>query len=183
MSPTGDWRKSKIIGSMLCSSSDITTRCIMGNIAFQSFSKIWIRRSRIPLKKKLRLYAACVLIMMYNSNSWAAPKVAMDKLDAYHRKHIRAVTCHRWPHSFISNDTLYSMCNATPLSTKVAQLRWSMFGHVLRMPENTPAQRALEFAVVASNKYQARKGRHYTNLLSTLRADLKEAKMGTLRTC
>ena len=28
------WRKSKILGSLLCSSSDITVRCIMGNIAF-----------------------------------------------------------------------------------------------------------------------------------------------------
>ena len=28
------WRKSKILGSLLCSSSDITARCIRGNIVF-----------------------------------------------------------------------------------------------------------------------------------------------------
>ena len=31
------WKKSKILGSLLCSSSDITARCIMGNIAFHSY--------------------------------------------------------------------------------------------------------------------------------------------------
>ena len=57
-----------------------------------------------------------------------------------------------------------------------------MFGHILRMPEDTPAQKALEFAAVGCNKYKARKGRHCTNLLSILRADLKDAGLGTLRT-
>ena len=42
-----EWRNSKILGSLLCSTSDITSRCVMGNIAFQSFWKIWIRGSKI----------------------------------------------------------------------------------------------------------------------------------------
>ena len=154
-----DWRKSKILGSLLCSSSDIEACCVMGNIAFQSFWKIWICGSKIPLTKKLQLYnATCVSIMLYNCNSWAAPKAAMDKLDACHRKHLRTITGHKWPDSLISNEALYKMCKTTPLSTKVHQLRWTMFGHVLRMPEDTPAQKALEFAVVGSNKYKAHKG-------------------------
>ena len=31
------WRKSKIFGSLLCNSSDITAHCIKGNIAFQPY--------------------------------------------------------------------------------------------------------------------------------------------------
>ena len=73
------------------------------------------------------------------------------------------------------------MCNTTPLSMKVTKQRWAMFGHVLRMPTDTPAQKALEFAVVGANKYKARKGRHCTNLLSLLRSDLKDTRLGTLR--
>ena len=46
------WRKSKIMGSLLCSSSDITARCIIGNIAFHSYWKLWIRGSKIPLTTK-----------------------------------------------------------------------------------------------------------------------------------
>jgi hypothetical protein len=37
-----EWRKFKIVGSFLCSTSDIEARCVMGNITFQSFWKIWI---------------------------------------------------------------------------------------------------------------------------------------------
>jgi hypothetical protein len=43
-------------------------------------------------------------------------------------------------------------------------------------------KKALEFAVVGSDKYKARKGRHCTNLLSILRADLRNVGLGTLRT-
>ena len=178
-----DWRKNKILGSRLCSSSDITARCIMGNSAFRSFWKLWIRGSKIPLAKKLQLYnATCVSLMVYNCNSWAAPKAAMEKLDVCHRKHLRKITGHQWPNSLISNKALYKKCNTIPLSTKVVQLRWSMFGHVLRMAEDTPAQKALEFAVTGSQKYKARRGRHCTNLLSMLRSDLKDNGLGNLKT-
>ena len=37
------WRRSKILGSLLCSSSDITAHCIKENIAFQSYWKLWIQ--------------------------------------------------------------------------------------------------------------------------------------------
>ena len=176
------WRKSKILGSLLCSSSDVSARRVIGNIAFQSFWKIWIRKSKIPLSKKLRLYdATCVSIMLYNCNSWAAPKAVMDKLDACHRRHLRIITGHRWPNSLISNDALYEMCNTVPLSIRVAKQRWSMFGHILRMPESVPAQTALDFAVTGSSQYRARKGRHCMNLLGVLRADLKTSGLGTLK--
>ena len=116
------WRKSKILGSLLCSSSDIAARCTMGNIAFQSFWKIWICGTKILLMKKLRVYnATCVSIMLYNCNSWAAPKAALEKLDACHRRHLRTITGHHWPDSLISNKALYKMCNTTPLSEKVAR--------------------------------------------------------------
>ena len=36
-----DWRKSKILGSLLCSESDIAARCIAGNNAFYKFTKNW----------------------------------------------------------------------------------------------------------------------------------------------
>ena len=55
-----------------------------------------------------------------------------------------------------------------------------MLGHILRIEPDTPAQKALEFAVSGSQAYQARQGRHCT--LGTIRADLKKAGLGPLRT-
>ena len=177
------WRKNKTLGSMLCSTTDVTARCIQGNVAFHSLRKLWSRRTKIPLKTRLRLYNAyCVSIMLYNSNSWAVTKAMLDKLDACHRRHLRSITGHCWPKSLISNKALYELCNEEPLSTKVAKQRWSMLGHVLRMDPNTPAQRSLDFAVTGSQAYKPRQGRHCTNLLGTIRADLKQAGLGPLRT-
>jgi hypothetical protein len=119
--------------------------------------------------------------MLYNCNGWEAPETALDKLDACHRKHLRTITGHRWPESIISNDALYEMCNTPPLSVKVAQQKRSMFGHVLRMPEDIPAQRALEFALLGARKYRTRRGPHCINLLSVLLGDLKKAGIGTLK--
>ncbi|XP_078682194.1 uncharacterized protein LOC144916745 [Branchiostoma floridae x Branchiostoma belcheri] len=172
-----EWRKSKILGSLLCSSADIEARCIMGNIAFRSFCKIWIRRSRIPLTRKLQLYnACCVSIMLYNCNRWAAPRTVIEKLDTCHRKHLRAITGLQWPGSRVTNDTLYKVCNTEPLSVKVEKLRWSLFGHILRMPQDTPAQKALEFSFLSSKRYKARRGRHCINLLNLLKGDLKRRR-------
>ena len=120
--------------------------------------------------------------MLYNCNSWAVPKAMIDKLDACHRRHLRYITGHCWPKSLITNQALYELCNEAPLSSKVAKQRWSMLGHILRMDPDTPAQRALDFAVSGSQAYQARQGRHCTNLLGTIRADLKQAGLGPLRT-
>ena len=121
----------------------MTARCIMGDIAFHSYWKLWIRGSKITLTTKVRLYyATCVSLMLYNCNSWATPKTFQDKLDACHRKHLPTITKHRWPHSVISNDALYKMCNVVPLSVRVKEQRCSMLGHMLRMPETTPAQQA-----------------------------------------
>ena len=151
------WRKSKKLGSVLCSSSDITARCIKGNIAFQSYWKLWIRGSKIPLKTKIYLYdTTCVSQMLYNCNSWQLQRnfwisLMPATVDTFAPS--LAIAGHRWPDNVISNDTLYNMCNVAPLSVRVNQQRWSMFGHVLRMPVSTLAQQALEFAVLGSSKY------------------------------
>lgn len=56
-----------------------------------------------------------------------------------------------------------------------------MFGHVLQMPEDIPALRALEIAVLCANQYRASKGSHRTNQLRVLRSDLKEVGQRTTK--
>jgi hypothetical protein len=71
------------------------------------------------------------------------------------------------------NETLYKRCNTTPLSVRAARSRWKMLGHVLRSPENSPAQSALCFAVDAMSCMPGRVGRHRVNLLQIIKKDLK----------
>jgi hypothetical protein len=172
-----EWCSTKLLGSLMCSTKDISRRCILGNVAFNNFKKVWMN-SRITLAKKLKVYEAQVVsVIMYNSSCWAAPKVVLEKLNVCHRKHLRQILNIRWPFGFISNKTLYAKCNTTPLSERAEYSRWKMLGHVLRSPENSPAQAALCFAVESMNNLPGRLGRHRINLLSVLRNDLKSRNL------
>ena len=44
----------------------------------------------------------------------------------------------------ISNDNLFTRC-VEPLGLIIRRLRWNLFGHVLRLQRNTPAQVAMDF--------------------------------------
>ena len=141
------WCSTKLLGSLMCCTKDIFHRTILGNAAFQSFKKVWLS-SKIPLEKKLMVYEAQVVsVIMYNASCWAAPVAVMEKLDICHRKHLRAIMNIRHP-SMISNKTLYLRCNTVPLSKRTEIAKWKMFGHILRSPENSPAQSAVCFVVV-----------------------------------
>ncbi|KAL5247145.1 hypothetical protein ACHWQZ_G019116 [Mnemiopsis leidyi] len=167
-----EWCSSKLLGSLMCCTKDIFHRCILGNAAFQSFKKVWMR-SKIPLDKKLKVYEAQVVsVIMYNASCWAAPAAVMEKLDICHRKHLRAIMNVRYP-STISNKTLYLRCNTCPLSERVQRARWKLLGHVLRSPENSPAQSALCFVVNQVTILPGRRGRHRINLFDVLKSDLK----------
>ena len=168
-----EWRTNKTLGSLLCSTKDIFHRCYLGYAAFNNFKKVWMQGSKISLDRKLCVYEAQVVsTMLYNSNSWSAPKWVFEKLDVTHRRHLRSILNCKWPHA-ISNKSLYERCNSRPLSERVHESRWKMLGHVLRSQENSPSMLAFNFSIGGSNIYKARRGRHKTNLLSTLKQDLK----------
>ena len=110
--------------------------------------------------------------MLYNSNSWSSTKVALNKLDVTHRRHLRQILNVRYPGQ-ISNKTLYKRCNVEKLSDRVSKYRWRMLGHVLRSDENTAAHQALSFAVETDDGYyKGRVGRPRCNLFTLLRNDL-----------
>ena len=169
------WRKSVSLGSKLCSTKDIQHRCILGNSAFQKYKKVWLQGTRISLQTKLKIYEAQVVsVIMYNSNSWAAPKNILSKLDICHRKHLRQIIGMTWPHGIISNVSLYKRCNTVPLSERVGLARWKMLGHILRSSSNSPAQLALSFAVDSRHTMTGRVGRHQTNLFKFICKDLSD---------
>ena len=67
------WRTHKTLGSLMCSEKDIKHRCILGNVAFKKFENVWLKKTKISLDRKLKIYEAQVVsIIMYNCNSWAA---------------------------------------------------------------------------------------------------------------
>ena len=172
------WRSTKSLGSFLCSNRDIEERCNKGWQAFTKFEKVWVHGKKISLDRKLKLYEALVVsVMLYNANSWSAKGSMLDKLDITHRKHLRKILNIQWPKSVMRNETLYKRCNTVPLSERVDEMRWRMFGRILRSDDNTPAYVSLVFAISNPLNSKGRRGRPRLNLFNLLRDDLKERKL------
>ena len=171
------WRFCKSLGSLLCSTADISHRIALAQSAFQTYTKLWLRGTQIPLERKLIVYEAQVLsVLLYNCSSWSAPKAVMEKLNTCHRKHLRHICNIHYP-GVISNKELYRRCKSVPIVERVRKARWTLLGHILRMDDNCPAVLALRFAVDTASSLRGRRGRPRTNLFSFIQADLKEHNM------
>ena len=139
-----EWRTNKLLGSLLDTEKDVNNRIILGNIAFNKFKNVWLKRNIISVKRRIQdVYNAQVLsILLYNCSSWAANKQVLNKLDISHRHHLRYILNVKWPQK-ITNIRLYELTESRPLSEFVERSRWSMLGHILRMSENSSACCAL----------------------------------------
>ena len=166
------WQKTKLLGSYMCSAYDIHMRCIAGNVAFNNYKNVWLQGRRISISRRIQVYEAMVVsVIMYNCSSWAATNEVLRQLDVCHRNHLRQILKIHYPNR-ISNEKLYALCSTKPLSDRVKIARWKMLGHILRSPVNSPAALALSFAVEGSSELKGRRGRHQTNLLTTIRKDI-----------
>ena len=83
-------------------------------------------------------------IITYNFSTWALTQSELDRLDAFHRRQLRAVIGVRYPDK-ISNEDLYDRTKSVPLSHELFQARWRMLGHVLRMNSELPAKEAMSY--------------------------------------
>ena len=138
-----EWKSVKKLGSLLNEEEDIKRRMQLATVQFAKLSNIW-KTKGIALKTRLRLYNALIIpIITYNAGTWGLTSAQSNKIDVYHRKQLREVLRIKWPNK-ISNDKLYDICNVVePLSTKIARLRWSLFGHILRLNDEVPAKKAM----------------------------------------
>ena len=170
------WRKSKCLGSMLCSIADMKNRMVLANMAYSNFKRIWIYGKQIKMPTKIKLYEAIVVpIVIYNSNSWALPRKEENKIDAWHRNHLRQILKKTYPIK-LTNEELYNIAQVRPISERVKKYRWDMLGKVLRSPENSPAYCSLIYAINSTSKsttkLKGRVGRPQTNLLDLIENDL-----------
>ena len=91
----------------------------------------------------MKAYNALVLpVLLYNCGFWGVTDAAMDKLEVFHRRQLREVLGVRARD--IHNTELYKRCGTSQLRGRITNARWSLFGHVLRLARNTPAQLAME---------------------------------------
>ena len=153
-------------------SEDLARRMQLANVAFHKLWTVWFRGAQINLSLRLRLQSAFVLpVLTYSMGTLGLTKAELTRLDVHHRRHVRQILGVRWPHR-ISNEALYRQCHAEPISTAIRAARWSLFGHVLRLPTDASAQRAIDFYLEDTDTPKFRGRPRYT-LATTLGDDLR----------
>ena len=55
---------------------------------------------------------------------------------------MRQLLGYRW-YDKVKNEDLYAQVGILPASVQVVSARWRLFGHTLRLEENTPARKAM----------------------------------------
>ena len=80
-----------------------------------------------------------------------------------------------WPYK-ISNKKFYEVTGSKPLSITITERRWKLLGHIMRLPSDCPARKAMRyFFEKRSNKLF--KGRKRTTIYTTLNEDIRRTKL------
>ena len=66
----------------------------------------------------------------------------MEAIESFHVKCQRRILGIRW-HDFVRNSEVCSRTGLAPVSDRIARSRNAIFGHVARLPDNTPAHQAM----------------------------------------
>ena len=137
---------------------------------------LWLRRQHVSERLPLRLYNTFVQpVLLYNAGTWGLTGSEIDKLNAFHRKQLRLLFGIKWPQR-ISNSNLYERCECREISTDVMDMRWRLFGRVLRLDEKAPANQAMS-AYFETPELQGHRGRPRTKPPRSLDTDLQHIGM------
>ena len=128
-------------GSIL---KDLMHRIAKASAVVGRLSALW-RKPSISRRTKMRIYNASVgSVLLYGAETWPATQSVLSTVNIAQTKHLRRIEGLRW-HDFVSNENLLALTAQTPFSVQLAQrtLRW--YGHLLRMPPDTPARTIFDF--------------------------------------
>ena len=85
-------------------------------------------------------------VVLYGSETWTMRKVDSDRIQSFHMQTLRRILGIRWYDKVsdaVENETTRS------IPSLIADIRHSLFGHICRPPENTPASQALQLSIEA----------------------------------
>ena len=147
--------------------------------AFNAMQRIWMRGQPISIETKVRLYNSCVKSrILYNAGATAYTQIQLDKLDSFHRNHLRKLLGVYYP-EHIGNKEVYERTKSGPISVDIIEQRWTAMGHNLRLREDTPANRVMKqyFQRRTTNaepvRKASRRGRVLTTIPRLLQLDLQ----------
>lgn len=142
------WHNTRKLGSLLGVEEDVNRRIQLAFQALNGLEDLWKHRHLVAQKIRVTAYRAIVeSVLLYNCGTWALTEALADKLDRCQRKMIRRILGLKWSDKVTNND-LYTRCDISPASVQVVNARWRLFGHTLRLHEDSPARKAMAFYFV-----------------------------------
>ena len=171
--PPPAWAICKLLGTKLGTETDIKNR--KGLVISVMKELYYIFKSKfISNKLKLREFETYISsIFLYNSETWSLSETLNKKIDAFQRKQLRYALNIHYPKT-ISNEKLYRITRAEPWSRTIKRRRLNLYGHVLRLNEQTPIRQALFEAVKPVSRGRGRPPIHW---LQTIQKDLADELM------
>ena len=165
------WKKCKYLGSLLDTEEDITRRKGLAQDCFKTFEKILTNTKHTSETTRIRVFKTYVeSIFLYNSETWTITQRLENTIDSFQRRLLRKVINVRWPR-IISNKDLYERTKMKAWSVIIDKRRLTWFGHVLRLPQETPAHQALRKFIEPAKRPI---GRPKSTWFSSVINDIKE---------
>jgi len=120
----------------------IARRIGLVSSAMLSLNNIW-NTKHLSIQTKVRVYQTLVLsILLYASETWTLLASDIQAIESFHMKCQRRILGIRW-HDFVHNSEVSLRTGLAPVSDLIIRGRNAIFGHVARMPDNTPAHQAM----------------------------------------
>jgi len=108
--------------------------------------RVW-RQSQLSTTTKFRIYNLLVLSsLLYACETWTLLKADITKLEAFHmtnRRRLLGIFC--W-YEFVTNAEVATLSQLPSINKAISRRRHSLFDHVRRMDQATPAHQALHLA-------------------------------------
>ena len=164
------------LGSTLSNIGDlkpeINRRRALATSVMQSLSRRLWRHRHFKQTTKLRIYNACVLlVLLYGAETWALNATLNARIDGFDSKALRRLEGIHWS-QHITNDEVRQRTRQPPASTLAAQRRVRWLGHVLRCPPDHPTRAILEFNPSAEG-WRRPRGAPRTRWFDVLTNDLR----------
>ena len=170
------WRDVIKLGSKLGDKEDIQRRKQLATGSIKKMEEILKRKKVVNKSKKLKLYNALVKsVLTYNACTWGLTQNDEKDIDSFHRRQLRQVIGVKYPLR-MRNQKVYKVTKSRPLSVDITHSRWKMFGHALRLHENTPARKAMKYFFQVPKEGKKFRGRKRATIVTTLNRDIKRTK-------
>ena len=160
------WKECKLLGSLLDTEKDIERRKCLAASVIKTLKNI-LYSKKLSISTKVRVFDAYVApVFLYNSELWTLSNSMNNKLDSYHRRLLRTVVLNtRYP-KIVSNVDIYKKTCAKPWSIVISERRLRWVGHVSRMHLDTPARKALQYAMAPFKRKRGRPKLTWINMIT-----------------